>query len=508
MTGSAGARLVVGLLAAGAAVSAAPQRLTGAAAPGDVSRMTTLAEVRPILAALGDRAPEDLRTAGSGEARWSAWLKERDLDIRRRLAAGDEDSVVNLMLYGTGFTRQPRATPTAIAASGRAARLEDVMDGRLSDLVAAIEAPGLPGMPATNERLQFVRDVVGRHGITVGAPSRGATERYLIDLRSRVLSENERYMRRIAAVPLAAPSEQRGLQATLYRDRGLSSDTSLRVDFALEQTLAALRDRGELAGGPVERVAVVGPGLDFVDKAQGYDFYPVQMIQPFALAESLRRLGMADRPALTTFDISPRVLGHLRDARQRATRRQPYRVNLVIEQETSGSRLEPALVEYWRRFGDRIGTSTATEVPAAYASQVRARAVDLRPEVVLDVTGVELNIVLERIADARPARQFDLLVATNVLIYYDAPEQALAVGNMASMLRDGGLLMTNQPVPVSSTCGLSPVLIMSVDFDRVQSDGRARERGDSIHVYRKGRALQPPSPLAANLRRGNAHDRP
>ena len=87
------------------------------------------------------------------------------------------------------------------------------------------------------------------------------------------------------------PSQQRAVHATLYRDRGLSSDTSLRVDFALEQALAALRDRGELAHRPVERVAVVGPGLDFVDKAQGYDFYPVQMVQPFALADSLRRLG-------------------------------------------------------------------------------------------------------------------------------------------------------------------------------------------------------------------------
>jgi hypothetical protein len=78
-----------------------------------------------------------------------------------------------------------------------------------------------------------------------------------------------------------------------------------------------------------------------------------------------------------------------------------------------------------------------------------------------------------------------MVVATNVLVYYDTFEQALAVGNMASMLREGGLLVTNQPVPVPATCGLSPVLITSVGFDRVQSETGPHERGDSIFVYRK-----------------------
>jgi len=72
-----------------------------------------------------------------------------------------------------------------------------------------------------------------------------------------------------------------------------------------------------------------------------------------------------------------------------------------------------------------------------------------------------------------------------VLVYYESFEQALAVSNIASMLRAGGLLMTNQPVPVPAACGLSPVLIVSVGFDRVQSGTGSHERGDSIFVYRK-----------------------
>jgi len=46
--------------------------------------------------------------------------------------------------------------------------------------------------------------------------------------------------------------------------------------------------------------------------------------------------------------------------------------------------------------------------------------------------------------------------------------------------------MTNQPVPAVAACGLSPLLIMSVAFDRVPSAAGSHERGDSIFVYRKG----------------------
>ena len=455
--------------------------VTAGAIHGRGVRWTTLAEARPIVAALGDSAPPALRGAArSGDdARWLEWLEARDADIRRRIATGDEDSVINLMLYGTGFTRQPRATG-AVAASAPNGRVDGVMDGRLADLVEAIEAPG------ADERLRFARQVVERHGIAVGPSSREATRRYLLEVRSRVMAENDRYMRRLAEVPRSDPAQARAMNATLYRDRGLSSDTSVRVDFALDQALSAVRGMGEPAQRRLDRVGIVGPGLDFVDKAQGSDLYPVQMIQPFALADSLRRLDISRHPVLTTLDISPRVMAHLRDARRHATTRQPYRLSVAIEQDIAHSRPDPAMVEYWRRFGDRIGTPMTNDLRTASASPVRARSVDVRPEVVRDITGVELNIVLERLADSHPSRQFDLIVATNVLIYYDTAEQALAAGNIAGMLRPGGLLMTNQPVPAVAACGLSPLLIMSVAFDRVPSAAGSHERGDSIFVYRKG----------------------
>jgi SAM-dependent methyltransferase len=313
-----------------------------------------------------------------------------------------------------------------------------------------------------------------------------------------VLAENEQYARREATAGTEAARRTAG--ATLFRDRGLSTDSSLRVDFVLERALAAVRERGVLER-PAERVAVVGPGLDFVDKAQGHDLYPVQMIQPFALADSLQRVGLAVRPSVTAFDISARVLDHLRDARQRARQGKSYRWNLVLERNRPGLEVDPEFVEYWRRTGDRLGTAVPA-VPPPQHHGVQVRAIDVRPEVVLAVEGVDLNIVLERLSTPGPKGpeaplnlnldgRFDLIVATNVLVYYEPFEQALAVTNMARMLRSGGLLLANQPVPLPAAWGLSPVLIMSVVLDRVQSANGSHERGDAVYVYRKATHAAP-----------------
>ena len=438
------------------------------------SRRMTLAEARPVIAALGESAPPELRRLSAGsEAAWGDWVAQRAAAIRARIARGDEDSVVNLMLYGTTFTRRPRATPEAIAASHGDMPLAEVMDGRLQDLLDAVEAP------AGDARVAFVRHMIERQGPAVGPRSRESSRAYLLALRSRVLADNEQYARRAAAADAAGESERRAAHATLYRDRGLSTDSSLRVDFALDRTLAAVQERRALSGR-AERVAVVGPGLDFIDKAQGHDFYPVQMIQPFALADSLMRAGLAIRPSIAALDISARVLDHLRDARQRAHQGKAYRWNLVLERNRPGLEIDPEFVAYWRRAGERIGTAAAVEGTAPL-NDVQARAIDVRPGAVLAVEGVDSNIVFERVPAPDADGRFDLVVATNVLVYYEPFEQALAVSNMAGMLRAGGLLLTNQPVPLPAAWGLSPVFIMSVAFDRLGS----HQRGDAIHVYRK-----------------------
>ena len=120
----------------------------------------------------------------------------------------------------------------------------------------------------------------------------------------RTIGENETHERLVHdAQALGDPSLQFAERSRIYRERGLSSDTSIRANFAVEEALRGLTrtvqgsDPVPVRGSDpkIRRVAIIGPGLDFADKQEGYDFYPQQTIQPFAVIDSLVRLGFATR---------------------------------------------------------------------------------------------------------------------------------------------------------------------------------------------------------------------
>jgi hypothetical protein len=214
------------------------------------------------------------------------------------------------------------------------------------------------------------------------------------------------------------------------------------VDYGVERALGQLGAAGLVATNSVQRVAIVGPGLDFVDKQSGYDFYPEQTIQPFALLDSLRRTGLAHEAGVRvlTFDLSARVNVHLGRARERARTGAPYRIVLPRSLERTAP---PDFVAFWTRFGDRVGMRATPPAVPPGAGRVAVRAVDVAAEVVIAVEPRDLNVVLQRPVD-EPA--VDLVIATNVLLYYGVFEQALALNNIASLLRPGGLLLTNTPL--------------------------------------------------------------
>jgi len=234
--------------------------------------------------------------------------------------------------------------------------------------------------------------------------------------------------------------------STAFKDRGLSTDSDLYPDFLIDRHLQTLRDQGLLKRGTVRRVGIVGPGLDFVNKKFGADFYPPQTTQPFAVIDSLLRLQLAD-PALLqvyTFDISPRVNRHIGRARDEAASGKPYRMQLM---NTSSSQWNAAYFagfqRFWQGLGNRIGApAAALSVPAGLRDAIRNRAVDVRPEIVLLLHPVEMNAVFQTLPVA-PEEQFDLIIGTNIFLYYDAFEQSLAKVSLGSMLRPGGFLLSN-----------------------------------------------------------------
>ena len=104
------------------------------------------------------------------------------------------------------------------------------------------------------------------------------------------------------------------------------------------------------------------------------------------------------------------------------------------------------LASYWRQLGDRIGLPMKPRSPPVGAGNVQTRAVRIRPDIVMSITPLDVNIVLQRLEPLPPDEHFDLIIATNVLIYYDVFEQSLALTNVAHMLRPGGWFLTNDSV--------------------------------------------------------------
>ena len=71
------------------------------------------------------------------------------------------------------------------------------------------------------------------------------------------------------------------------------------------------------------------------------------------------------------------------------------------------------------------------------------RVARIRQEVVSSLDVCDLNIVLERLSPSGDEERLDLIVATNILVYYSVFEQSLVLANLASMRRPGGLLLSN-----------------------------------------------------------------
>jgi SAM-dependent methyltransferase len=401
------------------------------------------AAVKPILEQARERLPEGLRGTAfdhGAEAKWLAWSRQRDKAIRARLEQGDLDSMVNLLLMGTSFTKQPRIRMESLDAASK----NGILRARVEDLVAGLRQPG------DNERLIFLQELVRAEGIDPGDSNGGEAGRFLYRNLLRVAQERRALADRSAQADSARkPDDPASVldRHSLFRDRGVSLDTGILPDFSIDQALRDLKVRGVLREGQVARVAVIGPGLDFIDKSEesGYDYYPQQTVQPFALYDSLVRLGLAKPNAvsLSILDISSRVLDHVRRARERARNNTGYVVQLPRDVSRPWP---PQLIAYWQSLGDQVGTAVPPIQPPSVFQGLETRAVRIRPDVVLACNPVDIDIVLER-SNLPPADRFDLVVATNIFVYYDPFEQALALENVGAMLKTGGLLLTNDRLP-------------------------------------------------------------
>jgi hypothetical protein len=381
-------------------------------------------------------APIQQRLERSGLDRTSfpAWTTALRARHAARVLEGDED---HLVFYALQSTRITPAAPIEPALSARtlvssldadartrflanpdtlkADRIPQDARARLRALVRAVETA------STDQRLGYFRTLLQKTAAPA-APRRAPRE----TAEARVDRAYLRAMRFLAEQERAGRTEDAaGAVATLYRTRGLSTDTSVEAGFLIREGLATLRALE--SGRRIHRVVIVGPGLDLAPRTGLQESIPPQSVQPFAVADALVSLGMADLTSLriTCLDINPRVV-RLLDGLQK----QPVTLTLAPTIAAS-DRMTPS--EEYRRYVETLGLAIGSPITPT------AKRVAITGAVGRAITTRELDIVLDRLP-----LEADLVVITNVLPYLDDRELTMALANIAAMLAPGGTLLHNE----------------------------------------------------------------
>jgi len=393
-----------------------------------------LEAAQPVLQEFADTVPPELRNAPNAAA-WSAWVQAQDSSIRQRLDLGEEDTLTNLLRFGVTYTNEYQIDREYLTSYGKSTLVNAFAENRANDLIRALSSP------TANEGMLQMRAFLMQRGYSFKTPEeRARLKQHMLENLAHMRDEFGEFREKIKTADLFE-------QGQLYSQRGISLDSNLWPDYAIDRSLDEMVKAGLLKPGSVRRIAIIGPGLDFANKEYGNDFYPPQSIQPFAVLDSLFRLGLSDPRTfqLYTFDISPNVNIHLARVQKNASAGKPYVVQLPWNSAVPFSpEYFKTFDAYWQTLGKWIGTPVKpVSVPLKVAEDIHIKALSIRPEIASRITPVDMNIVFQRLAATAADQKFDLVIGTNIFIYYGAFEQSLARANLSSMLNPGGFVLSN-----------------------------------------------------------------
>jgi hypothetical protein len=359
----------------------------------------------------------------------------------RRVREGDLDHLIFFLLQSTRLASTPPLEPALSAKAlvegmdeaTRKAFLDDGLPhgvrapvdvtARIAALLRALEKPG------ADARLIYFKALV-----ETAVPER--TQRPERLTREYFRAMRFVYEKEFVAQRAAAPAPA---VAELYRTRGLSTDTAVEAGFVVNLGLEILRSLK--ADRQIRRVLIVGPGLDLAPRT-GFRDTPPESYQPWAVIDALIETGLARLGDLdvTAADINPRVVEHLRRARNA-----PPRLSLVTDiAEKGGVTFSQEYREYFADLGTHLSS------PPAAARAVEDDDGRLRKSVQVSATlarvlrAEPLDIVTERLTGPG----FDLVIATNILPYFDDRQLALAASNITAMLVPGGVFLHNEARPI------------------------------------------------------------
>jgi hypothetical protein len=396
----------------------------------------------------------------------------------RRVREGDLDHLVFYALQSTHFTTQPFIEPALSAKAlldslTPAERDRFLENGHLavSRIAAAVRARFAAfgralDSPGGDRRLVYFRALV-----TSISTDRGSRD-------SRLLGEYLRVMRFIYQKEFVAQraADAADAVAALYRTRGLSTDTAIEAGYLVSAGLGILKALEPRRR--IRRVLIVGPGLDLAPRTGLIEMGPPESYQPWAVIDALVALGLSrlDDLDVAAADINPRVVDHLR-----AARGTPPALTLVSGiPESATVTLTTEYRDYFANLGKAVGDTQAFSQRAApghlikkmQVSQATARTLRAEP----------LDVVTERLTEP----PFDLIVATNILPYFDDRQLMLALGNITAMLGPGGALLHNEPRPLLREIATA----FGVPFEQSRQAVIATVRGaaplvDSVWLHRR-----------------------
>jgi len=333
-------------------------------------------------------------------AAWDTWIRQRDWEVRSRSDQLIEDWISSWIVFGTSFTSQPVLASQSDAVNA-AGVLAAVARARIDDFVKGLDT-------RDEERWRFVLEF----------------------LRKRRVTEEE--------LPAYLGGILRRCAIDRANEGAATEHAPLLEDFAMSETLHILKNSG-IVPAKVRRAAVIDPDVNFSGTPDGYDFVPLQSIQPFALLEAVERLdlGRASDVQLSAVALNPFALAHLRSISGKV--RSPGRYILELPLNTAAG-WNSAAMSYWNRFGELIGGPAESVPVPSSLHHVNMRAIAVKPQSAGHIAVNDLDVVAQTI-DTTPGQAFDVVVAMNAFSAYDRMEQSLALINIAAMMNPGAILM-------------------------------------------------------------------
>jgi hypothetical protein len=254
-----------------------------------------------------------------------------------------------------------------------------------------------------------------------------------------------------------------------YQTRGHSTDTQVAANYALWNALAVIK--ASAPGTRIRKILIVGPGLDFAPRTELVDAFRPQSFQPYAIADAVLALHLAQAEDLQIdcADINSRVIDY-------------------IDSFAAGDRLlnfysEPGVADYEAYFaaiGNSIGMPARGKNNRKLPASFLQRSIAVNDKIAASVRAVRLNIVTERLE-----QKYDLVIATNVLLYFNTNELSLALTNIAEMLPPGGYFVHNDLRPAVEADGdvlqMPPVAARTV----LIAQGQRAPLYDSFSICRK-----------------------